>query len=295
MNIVQDNVILIEGIQKGQGNNSAENPLNIGVSGEFSEGQYCLPKNEPNPTLNTEFSVPDVPIKELQKMFQKEYNSFRNMKYDRCDHGDYNYSPDIGNFRGFLEAFGPKPDPSYTLERRDPNCSLYSPATAYWADKQTQAENKTNTRYFTDNNGVRLSASQWSRDTGIARKTIIHRVDVLGWSEHEAVHTPKGARRSRRSNRGSVASNEKRFYQVLKWFPHNVDRNTDLCRKVMRQYHMEFPEDFQPDETGYVPEYSVLLGKAAMLFNRQLWSEYRPVKDDNGVLNPDTPALDYLS
>ena len=30
-------------------------------------------------------------------------------------------------------------------------------------------------------------------------------------------------------------------------------------------------------------------------YKQQLLAEYRSVKDDNGMINPDTPALDYLS
>ncbi len=139
--------------------------------------------------------IPDVSITKLQEMYRREYQSFKAMRYERCGkNGKYELDPSIGDFRLFLEAFGPKPDPSYTLDRLDPSNHVYSSENCVWASKQRQSENRTSVRYLTDDSGVCLSVTEWSRRTGIARGTILNRVDRLGWSQHDAVHTPTNGR-----------------------------------------------------------------------------------------------------
>ena len=90
--------------------------------------------------VDTEFSVPDVPQKELIRMFPHEWNCFRAMKYERCGkNGRYICHPDIDTFPKYLAAFGPVPDPSFTLDRKDPNDLTYAPSKCEWAPLQRQA------------------------------------------------------------------------------------------------------------------------------------------------------------
>lgn len=56
------------------------------------------------------------------------------------------------------------------------NCDEdYSPANCQWADKKTQANNKTNTYHIT-HNGETHTVSEWAEITGINRKTLSGRV-----------------------------------------------------------------------------------------------------------------------
>ena len=90
------------------------------------------------------FTVPDVPKKQLEALYPKEYNSFRSMKYKRCGKdGKYICHPEVATFPKFLAAFGPIPEPGYTLDRLDPTDLEYAPGKCEWASKQRQAENKT--------------------------------------------------------------------------------------------------------------------------------------------------------
>ena len=146
--------------------------------------------------VNAEFSVPDVPQKELKNMFRHEWNSFRAMKYERCGkNGKYVCHESIAKFPQFLAAFGPCTDPAYTLDRLDPTDLEYAPGKCIWASGQRQAENKRSTKYLETSDGTRLSVSEWSRRTGIPRKTIHERLK-RGWSHDDAVGIRTGGKRS---------------------------------------------------------------------------------------------------
>lgn len=148
-------------------------------------------------TNGESFTVPDLSMKELKVRFPSEWNSFRAMKYRRCGkNGKYICHPDIATFPNFLAAFGPKSDPSYTLDRLDPNDLVYAPGKCEWAPKQRQAENKTNTKYLTTSDGTCLHVSEWSRRSGIPSKTIHRRINELDWSVDDAVGIRVGGRRS---------------------------------------------------------------------------------------------------
>ncbi len=142
------------------------------------------------------FTVPDIPPTSLKEKYRREWNSFRSMKYRRCGkNGKYVCHPDINTFPKFLAAIGPIPEPGYTLDRLDPTDLEYAPGKCKWASKQRQAENKTNTKFLEISDGTRLSISEWSRRSGIPRKTILRRLE-LGWPPGEAVGIKAGGKRT---------------------------------------------------------------------------------------------------
>jgi hypothetical protein len=121
---------------------------------------------------------------------------------------------------------GKKPARSYTLDKIDPNNPEYSPGICRWASKKLQTSNRRNTRYLVDHSGIRLSAAEWSRRTGIPNKTILSRLDRGDWSEHEAIHTPVGQPRK---------SKEAKFSN-----PETAARTTEaiaLWRQILRDKH----------------------------------------------------------
>lgn len=172
-----------------------EKPLNIGVSGAFSDVPRGSPKNKYVEVDCTEsFAVPDVPLKELKAMFPAEWNTFRCVRYQRCGvGGGYELHPSISTFPRFLGAFGPRPGPDFTLDRLDPNDPMYAPGLCRWGSKLQQSENRRNVVYLTDNAGKCFSVPEWCRRSGIPIKTL-HRRLKLGWTHHDAVHTKVGKR-----------------------------------------------------------------------------------------------------
>ena len=133
---------------------------------------------------------------ELRKKYHREANSHKNSK-SRCKRSGYEWHPDFDSFKEFLQHLGPCPGEGYTLDRIDPSDPEYAPGKVRWASKAAQTHNRQNTRYLTNSDGVTLSATEWSRRTGIPWKTICVRVDRYGWSVDEATTIPVGGRRTK--------------------------------------------------------------------------------------------------
>lgn len=91
------------------------------------------------------------------------------------------------NYKTFLTDMGEKPDKKYSLERIN-NELGYSKENCKWADRYTQANNKRNNR-FLEFDGRRMTLAQWSRETGIRVGTIWARIEVQGWTIHDALTT----------------------------------------------------------------------------------------------------------
>ena len=84
-------------------------------------------------------------------------------------------SPPYSGFANFLEDMGPRPDPSFTLDRIN-NDGDYEPSNCRWATRETQYENRSTTLWFKAN-GLRLTATQWAKKLGLAGgQTVSNRI-----------------------------------------------------------------------------------------------------------------------
>jgi hypothetical protein len=93
-------------------------------------------------------------------------------------------------FINFYTDMGPKPTPSHSLDRIDPN-GMYEPTNCRWATPTEQSENKRDTvRVAFD--GETLTLCEWARRLGIKRSTLDYRLHVAGWSIEDALTTPVG-------------------------------------------------------------------------------------------------------
>jgi len=125
----------------------------------------------------------------------QEYYAWTNMK-TRCYNPKYPVFHRYGgrgitvcqewrdSFSAFLEHVGPKPDPSYQLDRIDNNGN-YEPGNVRWVPLETNANNKSTTQVLTIN-GESGGLPYWEVRTGRDRKTIWRRLKD-GWPPAWAV------------------------------------------------------------------------------------------------------------
>lgn len=128
----------------------------------------------------------------------KEYKTWRSM-LDRCSKPSQVSFERYGgrgitvcerwknSFEHFLSDMGMMPSPEYTIERNDSNGN-YEPTNCRWATKIEQANNKRNT-VWVDVAGVKRSAAEWSRLTGISGCSIRRRIQK-GWKPLDAISLP---------------------------------------------------------------------------------------------------------
>ena len=88
------------------------------------------------------------------------------------------------DFESFLADMGECPGDGMTMDRID-NSKGYEPGNCRWANKQTQANNKTNNHKL-EWRGETKTTMEWSRITGIPSGTIFNRIR-FGWSVEDAL------------------------------------------------------------------------------------------------------------
>jgi hypothetical protein len=93
----------------------------------------------------------------------------------------------------FADDMGPRP-PGMTIERKD-NDGPYSPDNCVWATMREQSNNRRSNLILV-HDGKRMNVAQWATHTGIGRKTLIARVNTLGWSLRDALTIQPKKRRA---------------------------------------------------------------------------------------------------
>jgi len=124
---------------------------------------------------------------QLNQKYKQEFNSHRNMR-QRCSPNNKQYQhcechPSFDTFAKFLSVMGKAPSPSHTLDRLNPHLKVYSPANCRWADKSTQAINKTNTITIATPNGD-MYLPELAKQQGVTTNCIYKRYKA-GWSDED--------------------------------------------------------------------------------------------------------------
>jgi hypothetical protein len=88
-------------------------------------------------------------------------------------------------FENFYADMGEPQSPQHTIERKDPKGD-YEPTNCRWATQLEQQNNRSSNRVITAF-GKTQTLQQWVRETGFAHKTILGRIDRLGWNVERAL------------------------------------------------------------------------------------------------------------
>jgi hypothetical protein len=100
----------------------------------------------------------------------------------------------LESFSNFLDDMGSCPG-GYSIDRIDNNAD-YAPENCKWSNNIEQANNKRN-NHFIEHMGKTLTVSQWSRELGVNRKTIVTRLRD-GWDPVRAISTPSRSKNRQR-------------------------------------------------------------------------------------------------
>lgn len=114
--------------------------------------------------------------------------------------------PEFREFRSFLGHVGPKPHPTFTLDRINNADAEYGPGKVRWAAPVEQANNRGTTTTLRGPDGIERPLADWARITGQPAATMRQR-KRRGWSDAEII---AGHRDAAERQRGALAVPEER-------------------------------------------------------------------------------------
>lgn len=136
--------------------------------------------------------------KSLRNTYKDEYRAWRNMRqrclnpnipnYHRYGGRGIKICKEWNNFETFIEDMGKKPSSDRSLERRNNNGN-YEPGNCYWADRESQENNKERSIKILYK-GETLTLTQWSRRLGLDYELIRTRWRY-GWDAVSIFEAPK--------------------------------------------------------------------------------------------------------
>lgn len=92
------------------------------------------------------------------------------------------------SFETFYKDIGPRPEGLFSIDRIDNNKGYYK-ENCRWATRAEQNNNQ-RSNHRVSYNGKILNLTQWSKELGIARRTLWARLEVYGWTVEKAFTTP---------------------------------------------------------------------------------------------------------
>lgn len=113
-------------------------------------------------------------------------NNPKYAKYHRYGGNGIKICERWSDFELFVQDMGEPPNNKYSLDRIDYNAD-YTPENCRWATQKTQQNNRSTNRII-EYKGMQKTLQEWSRITGIPRKTISNRLDRFGWNVMSALN-----------------------------------------------------------------------------------------------------------
>jgi len=117
------------------------------------------------------------------------------------------------NIEQFIKDVGMPPSMDHTIDRIDPYGN-YEPGNCRWVKMRVQQNNRTNNHLITFN-GETKTLMQWSRDSGIARKTIIGRIK-RGWPLDRVFSEKPFFGKNQYSGKNLITFNGK-YMTIIEW------------------------------------------------------------------------------
>ena len=122
---------------------------------------------------------------ELRERFASEANCHRAI-VGRCNSGRFVLDPEFRDFRRFLHHLGPRPAPSWSVDRLDPENPTYGPDLCRWASPRTQANNRGITIMLTAR-GETLPLTTWAARVNEDPKVLAKRYERR-WADVEVIY-----------------------------------------------------------------------------------------------------------
>jgi len=132
------------------------------------------------------------------KQLTPEYHCWTAIKY-RCNNPRFHAYSRYGgrgirvckrwmeSFENFLSDMGPRPYSMRSIDRID-NDGNYEPSNCRWATNEQQQNNRSDCTII-EHDGIKQSATQWSRQLGISIDAIYGRIKA-GWDTERILTTP---------------------------------------------------------------------------------------------------------
>lgn len=127
-----------------------------------------------------------------RKAYPSEYVAYQEMKR-RMRLMGVPLSEKFGTFVGFMDHVGPKPHPTYTLNRENNDNPAYEPGGVNWASKPDQSNNRRNTirlvytgATLPQFSGQTKPLAEWARLRGF-KQPVMRQRRKRGWTDNENI------------------------------------------------------------------------------------------------------------
>ncbi len=234
--IIKTNILLLNNSEQfvhslpKEGSTTNTETLTPEISLEHQQQQQQQQQQARNDVI--QFRAGLINATELKKLHPKTYKNWDDMK-QRCKVDPETGEPAIvldpafEKFADFLYIVGPRPEPTWSIDRIDPK-GPYSPENVRWASKTTQSRNRTNTIFLTYH-GETKPLAEWAELCNVNHNTLRARRNK-GWSDEEII---EGVRSTPHNLSSASPSKSRNPFDYTPWPP----EHKELLEMHYQKYH----------------------------------------------------------